>query len=545
MNALPRLADEPLEDKLAAYRRVGGHPKTIELLDGWLADGRRLRALLDDPTLGERLAGEWEAYFLGELLARLAPAERDALTTLAILEAPFWWQMARDLLAVGVEARQPAAGVSSEDGDLAVASPLRMARWLDLSLIEHHHTDDDGDAWYTLHPVVREYLLGQLDRAQVHALHARAAAYCGAPFVEAARQALAEAQRRGDLQTAPTDEQIEAEARGGAVEFLTHQTQDMARAHRAMERALAWQSHLFQAGRFAAAGEIVTAVIPVLARWGQRDLVKGLLRRSIETLESDSARAATQGNLATLLRQEGRLAEALAMYEESIHIHEELGAKKNLAARLGNISIIYQQMGEYDQAIEKQEASLQIQREIGDEEGQAISLHQLSILYMLKEDYVIAMARSQETEELFRKLGIEVHVATTLHQQGLIFNRMDRPDDAFERFRQSLEIKHRIGDESGAADSLGELGKLLRDTGQMREAIGALNEALEIFRRLGDPKMGIALEMLGSIHERQGEYGAALEKYQQALQILQQVGMVQGAENNRRHIARVREKLGG
>lgn len=38
---------------------------------------------------------------------------------------------------------------------------------------------------------------------------------------------------------------------------------------------------------------------------------------------------------------------------------------------------------------------------------------------------------------------------------------------------------------------------------------------------------------------------AALEKYQQALHILQQVGMVREAENNRRHIARVREKMGG
>ena len=53
----------------------------------------------------------------------------------------------------------------------------------------------------------------------------------------------------------------------------------------------------------------------------------------------------------------------------------------------------------------------------------------------------------------------------------------------------------------------------------MREAIAAFNECLEIYQRLGDPKMGIP-GILGIVHEMQGEYPAALEKYQQARHIL-------------------------
>jgi len=37
-----------------------------------------------------------------------------------------------------------------------------LSRFLDLSLIQHSHTDKDGAPWYTLHPVVRDYLLGRL-----------------------------------------------------------------------------------------------------------------------------------------------------------------------------------------------------------------------------------------------------------------------------------------------------------------------------------------------------------------------------------------------
>ena len=73
-------------------------------------------------------------------------------------------------------------------------------------------------------------------------------------------------------------------------------------------------------------------------------------------------------------------------------------------------------------------------------------------------------------------------------------------------------------------DTLGELGKLLRDAGQMNEAINAFNEALAIYRKIGDPvKSAIAIEFLGSVHERQGQYAAALAKYQEAL-ALQQYG---------------------
>ncbi len=507
MNALPRLAAQPLADKLAAHQRVGGHPKTLELLDGWLEDGRSLRAWLNDPDTTQRMAKQWEAYFLADLLARLAADERDALTTLAILEEPFWQGTADELVGAIHSAAVP----------LRDESPLR--RWHDLSLIQFERTDKDGDAWYSIHPVVREYLLGKLDADARRALHARAAVYYGKPFVDAARKVY----RRGDSRIAPTDEQIESLARGarGVVGAWVARTDDMPAARAAMQRALAWQQHLFAAGQADAAGEIVIAAYDILARWGQRDAAKALLRRSIDTLEGGN-RAAAQGNLATLLKDEGHLQAVLQTYEQVYQTFDALDAQPQMAVVLSQMSIVYQSMGDYDQAIAKQEASLHIKRAMGNEEGQASSLHQLSRLYRHKEDYDAALARSAEAEQLFRKLGIEAHIAATLHQQGLIFVARNRPADAFARFRDSLEINRRIGNDAGAANSLGELGKLLMNDGQMPDAIAAFNEALKIHQRLGDPKMGITLELLGIVHEMQGEFAAALEKYEQARQIYQQ-----------------------
>ena len=470
MNALPRLKLAPLSDQLAAYQRVGGHPKTLELLDGWLGTGRSLRAQLDDPALSDQLAEQWEAYFLNDLLARLSPTERDALTTLAILEEPFWWQMARDLLPLPLPSPLPMGegARSAGEGLTDTTTQALLAHLLDLSLIQLSHVDQDGNAWYTLHPVVREYLLHPLPADARRGLHLRAAVYYGAPFVEAARQYAAQS---GETWT---DEAIEELARSDrdVVGSWTHQTEDMQRAHWTMDRVLQWQHHLFQAGQADAADELISVVWLVLDRWGQRDLAKALLRRSIDTLEEPN-RTVAQGDLATLLRDEGCLAEALAMQEASNRIYEGKGNKRNLAAGLNQISIIYIQMGDLDRANNTLQASLQIKREIDNEEGQAISLHQLSMLYYLKEDYSAALAHSQEAEAIDRKRGDMAGLAANLHAQGIIFIKTNRKQDAFERFSESLKINRRIGNESGAADSLGELGKLYGNSGMMREAIAA------------------------------------------------------------------------
>jgi tetratricopeptide (TPR) repeat protein len=84
----------------------------------------------------------------------------------------------------------------------------------------------------------------------------------------------------------------------------------------------------------------------------------------------------------------------------------------------------------------------------------------------------------------------------------------------------------------------------------MREAIAAFTECVEIHQRLDDPKLGIDLEMLGTVHEIQGEHAAALEKYEQALSIFQQVGMAPEVKLAQQDIARVRAaqargKMGG
>jgi tetratricopeptide (TPR) repeat protein len=408
-----------------------------------------------------------------------------------------------------------------------------LACWHDLSLVQYEGEGTTAP-WYTLHPVVREYLWGRLSEAEWERLHLRAAEWYREQFLGPVRQ---------QLPPHPTPE-TEQWAATQVLEQLARQTQDIGRARWVVETGLLWRGHLFAARRWEETHDVVNVVWLVLNRWGQRDLAKSLLRESIATLEGGN-KAVAQGNLATLLKDEGRLDEALATYEEVYHTFEELGSKTHMAVALGQISSVYMNKGDYDRAIERQQASLDIRREIGDEEGQAISLHQLSMLYRMKKDYARALGTSRQAEQLARKVGNDELRAAILQEQGIILTLTNQPAEAFARFQESLAIARRIGNEAGAADSFGEIGKLLMDAGQMAGAIAAFNECLKIERRLNNPaKVGLALEMLGAVHELQGQYTAALEKYEQALMLFRQYGYAAESPRIERHIARVREKMG-
>jgi len=78
----------------------------------------------------------------------------------------------------------------------------------------------------------------------------------------------------------------------------------------------------------------------------------------------------------------------------------------------------------------------------------------------------------------------------------------------------------------------------------LREAVTAFNEALDIYRRQGNPiKAAMIIDFLGSVHEMQGEYPAALAKYQEALALMQQYSSPQNVAITENDIARVRAKM--
>ena len=93
---------------------------------------------------------------------------------------------------------------------------------------------------------------------------------------------------------------------------------------------------------------------------------------------------------------------------------------------------------------------------------------------------------------------------------------------------------------------LGSLANAYCDLGQNDRAAAYYRHALQICREIGN-RMGEAtnLNNLGTLHEDQGNYAAALDNIQQARAIYAQIGAADRLKRTEGRIARVRAKLGG
>lgn len=495
MNMLPFLGQEPLTAKLDVYRLLGGHPETLKLLAGWLTAGHSLQDLRDNPPVAPQATEAWQQYFLAAILESLDPGESQAIITLAVGEEPFNSDQVTQWTPI-VE-KKYAASLLERGEKLAL---------LQLQAIEN------GVAWYTFHPLVRQYILEKMDDDTRTALHMQMAAHYGAPFMDEARRRIV-----AHNITAWPEERIAWLARdsNGILGMWLRQTQNPEHSRRVMADALAWQYHLFQAGQYEAAAHIVRTLVPVLNRWGQHDLSAALLQRTIAA-SAGAERTPSMTDLATLYLDRGHLAEALAVYEEVYRMLEEQGAKEQMAHILRRIAGAYQQLGNSLQAIQKYEAALRLMREIGNKNGEGLCFYQLSALYRQVEDYRRALMCSQAAKELYSKLDNRAGMAAALYEQGVNLKRLEHPDQALEHLRQSLEIARDIEDTALTLNVLQEISALHRDNGQLDAAIEAARQAAELCQRVDVHKAVLALEYLGRLYEQCGDKDNAAASYEQA-----------------------------
>ena len=304
--------------------------------------------------------------------------------------------------------------------------------------------------------------------------------------------------------------------------------------------------HLFEAEEYEEAGVIVTATAEhLLTQGGLRELLKELLKKSIDSLEGVSKYVA-MGNLATLLNMDGRWQMALDIHQECLEFFRSIDDAKSLVAEdISQQAQIYQQRGEYKQALSLEQEGLALNEEIGNKKGMGISHYRIAQLLFSMERYDEAQKQGKKALELNKALGNQVGIAKDLHLIGLTLNALNRPKEAFEHFSKSLAIAEQIGDEASQAGSLSEIGKLqLAIARQFGKALDCFQQALDINKARGDPvNVAISLEQIGFVFEVQGYYEEALIKFQEALQLKRQYGSPQDISLTERNIARVKRQM--
>jgi serine/threonine protein kinase/tetratricopeptide (TPR) repeat protein len=253
------------------------------------------------------------------------------------------------------------------------------------------------------------------------------------------------------------------------------------------------------------------------------------LRRQLYRNE-DAKVAESLNNLALVLRSEGRLADAEKMSRDALDMQRKLFGRNHLAVAtsLNNIGMAMDAEGRSADAEPYFRESLRIQRKLapGDQPGKAVTLHNLADL-LRKEGKLDAAERLERRSlEIFQKiLGPDhPHVATGLNELGLILAARGKNSDAEEQMTKALALRKKLlgPEHPDVASSLHDLAGVLREEKRTAQAEVLARDALAMRKKLfGDEHIYVAASQarLAQVLDDEGNLAEAETLLRQAIEI--------------------------
>jgi tetratricopeptide (TPR) repeat protein/tRNA A-37 threonylcarbamoyl transferase component Bud32 len=217
--------------------------------------------------------------------------------------------------------------------------------------------------------------------------------------------------------------------------------------------------------------------------------------------------AALKSTIALILRNNGRLDEALALNEDALATHRRLhpGDHADVAASLNGVASVLSALGRRAETERLMRESLEMYRRLyeGDNRHVAALLNNLGEL-------LDSVGRAAEAEpmlvqalEMHRRLlpGDHRDVAMSLDNLAKVRDSLGRYDEAEALYLEALEMRRRLhgGDHPDLAVGLNNLGVLRSSQGRMSEAEPLLVQALEMRRRLFEGDHPVVAEALGNL----------------------------------------------
>ncbi|MDQ4078143.1 MAG: tetratricopeptide repeat protein, partial [Chloroflexota bacterium] len=217
--------------------------------------------------------------------------------------------------------------------------------------------------------------------------------------------------------------------------------------------------------------------------WLERALLNG---SSPESSLPSAVRAKSMLGAGVLAWMQADHAHAMALFENGLHLFEELGDKGGIATMYGNLGVIAMDRGDYDQALQLMEESLMLRRELGDKWGMSICLNNLGAVAGRQGDQERAQRYYEESLALSRELDDKGMVAIQLANLGAVADDQGDYQRALDLHQESLTLRRELGEKSGIARSLLGLGRVAFKQHNTAQACRYYRESLALGRDLGD-----------------------------------------------------------
>lgn len=215
--------------------------------------------------------------------------------------------------------------------------------------------------------------------------------------------------------------------------------------------------------------------------------------------------------------------QAKKYYEEAIAIHEKFGDKKELGKAQNNLANLYTRWGDYKASINLFLYALDNYRESNFTEGIAWLDFSLSMLYKRVGEFDKSLKHVKSALEIYDEMAKidkdSSGIRLCYNQLGFLYtHHFDSLDKALYYQTQTLQLAQKYDEKPVSADALNGLG-------QIYYKLGDYSKAKECFQQSYDLRMecgimsGTAsnLKFLGYIAAQEKNYDLAMDYYQKSL----------------------------
>jgi DNA-binding SARP family transcriptional activator/tetratricopeptide (TPR) repeat protein len=216
---------------------------------------------------------------------------------------------------------------------------------------------------------------------------------------------------------------------------------------------------------------------------------------------------------------------ALAYFEEGLAVARQIEDLAFEAAGQHNIACVWLELGKLDAALEIYQQTLHLQRDAGARDGEAHTLHRLGDAHHRRGMPEKAIDCYRDALRIRREIRHIRGQADTLAALGKLYQGRAEYDEALDHCSRALELYEQAQDKVAAADTLTQLAAIYYDTQEFKESIRCAHQAIALSRLTQDSlTRARALDFLGRAQLATTDSAAARKSWMQALTIFETVG---------------------
>jgi tetratricopeptide (TPR) repeat protein len=254
---------------------------------------------------------------------------------------------------------------------------------------------------------------------------------------------------------------------------------------------------------------------------GRPDLAEREYRNALTVLDqlapSDHVKR-ERGNqltdLADVLRDQGKYAQAREAYQQGLQILQELGDVRGQGASLGQLGSLAIREGNLEEAVDRYRDALSLFQVLQEPSVEAIFWHQLGRAFEEAQQWEKSEQHYREAARLNESLGNFAKAAQTWNQLAIVSQVAGKPIAAESWYRKAIEGGRQTGDVLPTSLALSNLaGLLLSQPGRLAETRELAKEALAIKETLdpGVSEIWTTYSILADIADQEGQPTQARE----------------------------------